>query len=318
MSPRHGPAGVLLLGLLGSPAAWSAAFELDFQPVQEPEFTGSFLTSNCARPGPQINCATQQSGGSRDEVTPFLNEIVTTDQGIFYHTIVGLPGDAFVQETYIQRSNKAWQGGFGTSSEGNQNANRDPLSSDSSFSGTGTANVLKTLVRQVVGDMTETGDCVGGGGVCMEFLKDQFETKPKIAQTFEVPDEINLTFVNDMRNKTFSDRTPIDPDRNINTMELTGPDAPGSDIPTSTFGGQTRVDGNFDISTDGQTLRITAGAYTWSQGSGPGNSDGTWTYYANGPGAAPTIGFDPTSGINWESFYDPAQNPVWSYPENQP
>lgn len=306
-----------------SPLALGAAFDLDFQPVNPVEFASTptgepFLQSNCNRPGQQINCSTNVSGGNSDETTPFLNELVEVDGVIYYHTIVGLPGDDFVQETYIQQGGRIWQGGRGTASEGDQNANRDPLSSDSSFTGTGTANVMRTLVRQVVGDMSETGDCDTGDGMCMQFLKDGFEMKPMIEQRLEIPDEMALTFVNDMRNKSFSDPTAIDPANNINRVEFSGPDAPGVGVPQSSFGDPFRTDGNFDIATDGQNLRITAGAYTWSPGSGPGQSGGTWTYFANGADAAPTDGFDPTDDIDWAAFYDPAQNTPWSFTENQP
>ncbi len=305
---------VSLLLITSVSSVGAATFELNFQPVNPVEFRGGVLESNCNRPGQQINCG-NQSGGHADTVTPFFNEVLDTDSGKFYHSIIGLPGEEFVQETFIGLGPRNWQGGLGTASAGELIANRDPLNSDPSVSGSGTANVTLTLVRQVIGDMDSSGSCIAAAAVCQQFIKDAFTMKPLIDQRYNMPNEMLLVFMNDMRNKSLTDRTAIDPSRNTNMLELKGPDAPGNEAPTGPLGG----DGDFDIHVNGQKVRVTAGAYTFTPGSFNNGANGTWTYYADGPAAAPTFGFDPiTHQINWEAFFDPTQNPAWSYPENQP
>lgn len=162
------------------------------------------------------------------------------------------------------------------------------------------------MLRQAHGDLDANGDCAVNAAGCEQFYKTELDRKPKIEQRYQVANEMSLYFVNDMSNKTFADNTAINPANNTNTLTLLGADAP----PLG--------ESDFDIHADSQTSRITAGAYTWGAGSGPGQSRGTWTYYADGPAAPPTIGMDPESPVNWAAFYDSAQNPPWSYPALQP
>ncbi|KAF0191849.1 MAG: hypothetical protein FD165_1572 [Gammaproteobacteria bacterium] len=194
---------------------------------------------------------------------------------------------------YIWQGGAVWQGGQGTASAGALNARSDPLNSDPAISGNGTANIERVVMHQAHGDLAANGDCAVNAAGCEQFYKTELDRKPKIEQRYNVANEMSLTFMNDMSNKTFTDKTAIDPANNNNTLTLLGPDAPIAATPGPVGG-----DGDFDIHTDSQTSRITAGAHTWSAGAGPGQSRGTWTYYADGPAAAPTVGMNPDALVN--------------------
>ncbi len=233
--------------------------------------------ANCNRGEGSIQCA---SGGSADpDQTPFLQERVLGDDGQpYYHTLIGLPGDDFLQETYIRRGlGGAWQNdGAGTSSGGvNFQGNNRPLDPDPTLSGNATANPTRVLVRQVNSD----------GEFFQEFFKDTLANKPKIDQTLTTAD-MTATFSVDMRGLALSDMiTGVN--SIINTLSLTGGDAPAG------------LAGNFDYATDVQQPHLTAGKYRWISGSGPDNSSGSWQYSEGD--------FNPDA-VDWAAFRDDSEN----------
>lgn len=299
-------------GALSAVPAAAGPFVLDFIPDDINNVSGD-LEARCNISGyANINCG-NAAGGQADNVTPFFSEIVSDGTSNYYHQIIGSATSGFLLDMYIAQGGAVWQGGLGTTSAGTLNARSDPLNSDPAISGNGTANVQRVVLRQAHGDLAANGDCAVNAVGCEQFYKMELDRKPRIVQRYSVANEMSLEFMNDMSDKTFADRTAIDPANNTNTLTLLGPDAPVAGTPGPAGG-----DGDFDIHTDSQTSRITAGAYTWAAGAGPGQSRGTWTYYADGPAAAPTIGMNPESPVNWAAFFDSAQNTPWSYPALQP
>ncbi len=269
---------VMVLVALGLTPQAEAEFALNFQPI------GSGVMSTTSVRG----------GGSFGGQTPFLvdgslnmPEIVSdpTTGLNYYHMIVGSPAEGFVQESFIQVS--VIPGTILTCS-GNTCAtnlnNMDPLGgSGLYYTGNAAANPRGTIIRQILSD----------GEITIEFLKDKYNRKPLITQTIMTPDIVS-TFKIDMRNSTYDDKNT--PGVVSNTFSFTDP-------------GTNPSLGSFDMARDGQKTNITAGRYTYTNGTGNGGSQGTYNYVEGG------AVFD----ADWTIYMDKLDSRnIWSYPQYQP
>lgn len=260
-----------------TPLAGQAEFNLNFTP--------SYTTYQglahvvCNRPEASF-CSSHASQNA--DTTPFLQEIVSDPGGTgsYYHVIVGLPGDTFVQESYIKVSGSyitnnqfssasAGAVGFG----GN---NTDPLRNDASFSGTGTGAPNQMSMYQI---LTDTSN-----GYKEEFIKAKFTEKPSFTQSIN-NSELQMVFGVDMSGINYNTNTL----KGVitNTLQLLD-----NSIPQNSA--------SFDTVAQGQISATSAGQYTYSPGFGPAASAGTYNY---------TEGNFNVYGIDWQSFRDPMQNP---------
>jgi len=155
----------------------------------------------------------------------------------------------------------------------------------SSDTGTASGNPTRVIMRQKLTDNTQS---------TMEFLKDQFANKPLITQTIGDGSFISYTEL-DMRNKSYLDNTPIDPATDMtNTLTLIGADVPMDQ-------------GNYDSTTDDGDTYVSAGAYTYTDGTNYGGSLGTYSYADSGLGDE----FQPTN-FDYSLYCDDQQNSNWS------
>ena len=200
----------------------------------------------------------------------------------YYHMIVGSVADGFMQESFVQTGAIAapmFVGCGGNTCSTNLN-NRDPLGSTGLYTtGNAESNPTGSIIREIMSD----------GEIMTEFLKDQYDRKPLITQMISAPDSTAL-FQADMRNSTYNDMNI--PATMINTFSL-----PGSSF------------GDFDMSRDAQITNITAGRYTYTNGTGPGGSKGTYNYFEGG------ATFDPDWSIYMDEL-DPKN--VWTFPAFHP
>jgi len=313
------PVAAVLLMLMAWSQQGQADFLLDFLPDSE---TGSMLGSiyasvgqSCPLGGGPTGCQGQTpfllGEGNRVHLAPEQPEIVVDpDTGKTYlHIIMGSLADGFIQEVYIETTGGSNcyggygippnngqacvpSGAFGGDNGGTGSPNfkvgnaRNPLNNDAGFTGNGSANPTKVIMRQLISD----------GEISMEFLKDKFERKPVIAQTLNTPG-ISALNVIDMRNSTYSDMNT--PGVVTNTMQLIGPDQPNDSA-------------QFNLITDAQRPSITAGRYTYTPGTGPGGSEGSYDYFGT------NNNFD-QSAVKWESYFD-TEDPrnIWAFPASQP
>jgi hypothetical protein len=275
-----------------------------------PVFSGTLITQT-------------DSGGNeqlRGDQTPFIYEEVSDGTGTpYYHLIVGDPATGFAQEVYIQAGfpgvtgqpcrgpincsgtaqgigggEVSASGGQSTSDFGFNGNGFDPLSADAIFSGNASGNPTRVQMRQLVTD----------GDLTVDFVKDKFAEKPSITNTIDAAD-LNATFViNSSGNPLNSAATASVV---TNTVELRGSDLPPDVAPPG--GGPSSV--RFDMATDAQESSVTAGQYSFTAGSGPGGSSGTYSYT------------DPTknsANINpdWSSYFDHNEANPWGYTDNRP
>jgi len=254
------------------------------------------------------------SGVTLTNQTPYLpngafelGEVVTDEFGNeYYHMIMGSLADGFIQEVYIARHSSqlyTWSGGMmnnaegtvsasgGASDFGNNSNNLNPLGGnlDAINSGSGSANLTKVIIRQIVND----------GDLTMEFIKDKFNGKPRITQMLNAPD-IKQLFDIDMRNINYSDMTSNAPV--VNQMWLLREELP-------TDGGFFDVIAGPGEATGTSILAITAGQYTYTDGAGFLGSEGSYNYSGGG-----NMNLDQ----RWESFFDHTQANPWSYDTNRP
>ena len=251
------------------------------QPI-EAEFALNFT--------PALSDSVMITGG-----TPFLmakplsnglqfNEIVNdpTTGLNYYHIIVGSVADGFIQESYVQTGSIAapMLVGCGGNTCSTSLNNLDPIGITGSYV---TGNAQSTPTRAIVREFMSDGE------ITTEFLKDKYDNKPLITQIITAPDATAF-FQTDMRNSTYSDMNT--PGTMINTFSLPGSSA-----------------GNFDMSQDAQSTYVTAGRFTYSNGTGPGGSAGTYNYFEG------SATFDPDWSIYMDEL-DPTN--IWSYPANHP
>lgn len=252
----------------------------------------------------------------------------------YWHTIVGDPSTGFAMESYIPRINSFESTSGGKPSKIISRASLevfsgngwDPLgkgdpSRDFNYTGNGTADPTKVIVRQVMGGTwnSTTGDwsCNTTDGYCSEFIKNQFLFKPKVTQKINEAD-MAQNFVLDMSSIKYDDDTTAG--SIINTLTITDPDMPDFD---PTAGDFQMIDGIITIShpTSGSSSinpNVTGGRYTYTQCNGPINYNGVehcwqdndinnWDYeegsysYVNG-GAADVMNYE------WDVYWDPSQN----------
>jgi len=299
------------------PQPGQAEFVLDFTPdtatgeMSRDIYRGSGgLTSTAAYTPFLLNEGNKQHGGAPEgpEV------VVDPETGLSYlHIIMGDAAEGFIQEVYVQvtgsQSYGSWAvnfvgvpaiaprgayggdvGSAGAANEAGNSAN--PLHSNANFTGNGSANPTKVIMRQIVSD----------GEIHMEFLKDKFDRKPAIVQVLNAPG-INATSVIDMRNSTYSDMNV--PGMVFHTMELNGVEA------------QDKIakfdNAKFNTLTDSEEGKadVTAGRFTYTAGAGQGGSVGTYEYLDG-------AGFDPSTA-DWASYFDMADpTNVWTHPANIP
>lgn len=262
-----------ILVALGVPPQAEAEFALNFQPI-----SGGMSTLSV------------RGGSSFGGQTPFLVDgslnmpaiVRDPTTGLdYYHMIVGSPADGFIQESFIQVSVIA---GTILSCAGNSCAtnlnNNDPLGGTGLYyTGNAASNPRGTIIRQILSD----------GEITMEFLKDKYDRKPLITQTIMTSD-ITSTFKIDMRNSTYDDKNT--PAVVTNTFSFTDPSL-----------------GTFDMARDGQKTNITAGRYTYTNGTGNGGSQGTYNY----------VDGNAIFDADWTIYMDKLDpRNVWSYPDYRP
>ncbi|MBL1259245.1 MAG: hypothetical protein COB33_001790 [Thiotrichaceae bacterium] len=207
--------------------------------------------------------------------------VVDPDTGLdYFHIIMGDPSSGFMQDIYIERGFSTFQGGDGSAVGGGGNGGNNVQPLDAA-SGTGQANPRKVLVRQIVSD----------GEIYMDFTKDKLDRKPKITQMLTLPDMSSI-FQIDMSNSTYGD-------------DLT----PGVVFYTMALADDYKDQANFNFATDIQKSIIDGGRYTYTNGSGPGGSAGTYLYDQGG--------FD-IDAVSWEVYFDHSIENPWSNSTNKP
>ena len=227
--------------------------------------------------------------GSHDDGAAFMQEELNLGGQSYFHVIVGdHTRDSMAQEVFIKTSGSYSGVGMttsvaSTSSTSNAEFNMDnPYSTDSTKTGTGSANPNNVIMRQII----------NSGEISMEFLKDSFSQKPLITQTITNAEMVSTVSM-DMRGRNYSQITPIDPTTSVvNTLVLTGSN-------------RAATEGNYDLQDQAQTSHISAGGFTYTNGSGNGNSGGVYTWYA------PVDNFQPMNR-NYAVYCDPTQNSDWS------
>ncbi|VAW83233.1 hypothetical protein MNBD_GAMMA16-377 [hydrothermal vent metagenome] len=263
------------------------------------------------------NC--QEAGNSQwyttdnladDTTTSFLQEQVVIDGVKYYHLVVGSKEEGFVQEIYMKMGN--WRQLPGVQRETSFSGGRvclagprtdfeeraacngdnnggDPLRADSVFTGNGTGNPEKMVMRQFISDEPS--------GFTQEFLKDQLTQKPIISQDLVIGD-VNLQFVMDMSNSDYN--TDDTAGIMINKFVINDPNIPGDGA-------------NFDFAVDqGAGANVTGGRYKFERvfvssefitGLDFGEVDFPSSIYTYFDGS-----IDPVLDINWEAIKQPNQN----------
>jgi len=254
-------------------------------PVRADNFVLDFTPDD----GGGLSTSYIQGGSGKTGATPFLMrgglqlpEIVTDpDTGLsYYHIIMGDPASGFMQEVYIQRGFGSFQGGSGSAVGGGGfgNNNLDPFGINAA---NGEANPRRVLVRQIVSD----------GEIYIDFIKDKFDRKPKVTQMLTLPDLTSI-FQIDMSNSSYGDDT-----------------TPGVISYTVTLADDYQDSGEFNFANDIQESTVDGGRYTYTNGTGPGGSDGTYAYEQGN--------FD-VSAISWDAYFDQSLTNPWSYTQNRP
>lgn len=237
---------------------------------------------------------------NRFDPTPFLQEIVKdTDGKVYYHMVIDDPLNGFSQEMYMGRGVDTIQGNRVSASLGGRVEDACfggitveerlhgcgngalPLEGDKVYTGNGSGNPNRIIMRQVLDDAQ----------MSQEFTKAAFDKKPKITQsTTDITQGVTGNFVIDMSNSTYLDDTT--PGSMVNTLTFDA--LPGENRPFAPK--------NFDMSVDGQNVKVTGGRYTYTDGTtwGVSGAGGTYNYVEDG-------GFN--LDIDWSIFKDPAQNP---------
>lgn len=307
------------------PMASYGAFELNFQPHSSASNVGTMLEQSVwtgAAVGTRVSSPFLTYKGGQIEI-PEIVFIDGDNDGVaepYYHLIVGSLADGFIQESYIQAGYSMLDGGVfmnrqtpptsldtgyeGSASAGNYVATMnttftnvvdwvngsDPLGPANS-SGNGTANPRRVVMHQINSD----------GEMFSYFKKNSLVNKPYIYQGINVFGSMNSTFELDMSNSTYYDDTTAGV-ISQNTMQLFGDDLP----PESA---------NWDMSSDTQNSFVSAGKFTFTDGSdvlgSPGGSEGTY-HYVDGD-------YD-VIAVDWEKYYDahdPTGNP-WTIDVNKP
>jgi len=298
------------------PSLGYAEFTLDFTPKNGAiwrDYSGRYIAPYVYNQTPiaiEDQCCIHDYEGPEMVVDPINGKT-------YYHVLMGSLADGFIQETFIETDSSVLYGstgvsdgvnvwGYGPTSWSRPGSVSGGGIDDLSYpccgptqvqggnqlrifgpdAGNGTGDPRKVIIRQVV----------SYGDITMEFLKDNYSTKPRISMTLDTVD-VHMEFVADMRTVTYTDdQTSLSI---VNRMYLKGADAP-PDLAA------------FDITTDSQQSDITAGQFIYTPGNylptdgyGAG-AGGTYTYSAGG--------FDHYA-VDWASYIDPALYNPWSYPQ---
>lgn len=298
---------LLLLALtLATPClGWAQLpnFDFTFKPLPGAD-VGNLPNAICNIPGQANRNCNTQFGASTDSTTPFIQETITLQGKSYYHLVVGQPDSGFAQEVLISTGTTIAFGNVLSDSGGgyclpsalmtfNQmvgcdldNNARVPLGAFER-TGNGSGNPEAVIMKQVVTDAK--------AGFAVEFLKDQFNKKPKITETIDDA-TIAMTWVVDMSKIGYSTDS-VSGDM-TNKLTLKGQDLPG---------GAAQFDAS--LLTNAGT-NITAGRYKFTPNTSragietspnPFWSYGTYTYFDGS--------IDPVTTVDWSKFRDPAQNP---------
>lgn len=262
-----------------------------------------------------------------NDPTKFYYERLYLDGKRYWHIVIGDPDtDDFAQDSYIAVLPDGGGGfiqsyskgrstlGWGPQDEGNleefSGNGWDPLGVNNSvvYTGNGTGNPLKVVMRQVMG----TGSLSGSGNIrnwdcdlgqfCQEFLKSELGFKPKITQNY-VADDIVIDFAIDMLAISYSDDTTAV--TMVNTLRIIDSTFPASNpqFLSSEF---------FDASTQVGEADISAGKYAYTPGADALGIYNIGSYsYAGGE-----VANDFQLDIDWAAYYDATQNPLGAYPGN--
>lgn len=301
------------------PAAVQAEFSLNFMPetsrFEEPEW----LNFNCNRPrapgGDFEDCDDNdefRDNNGRDR-TAFLMERVrdpnSTDQ--YYHVIIGLPGDDFVQEAYIKITRNCDEdrgcrvgsiprevddlgpisdslGNWRDITETRDNA-YDPLG-PAEFSGSGTANPNSTQFRQIL----------DSDGVFQEITKASFNRKHKIVQNIDSGGVFH-DFELDMTNSTF-DQSNIAGVMSKNILRVTDGDFV-SEFDINNMGDLVPPDAPPGQRKQNVDVNVTGGKYVYVNKYQTSMSGGPFESEYEGEGAGFNIWEQ-----DWKVWYDPSQN----------
>ncbi len=315
-----------------------AAFDLNFMPVQNPTTISDFVKGGYQNTGNAFSCPNPANPDcligteASDDPTPFFYERVDN----YWHLIIGDPSLGFAQETYtpiigLFHSNSGGREPIFFTLNGNleewSGNGWDPLElqstpygpDDSSFSGNGTGDPNKMIMRQTLGkgSFSSTGSSIETwtcdvGQFCQEFLKPLETFKPLITQDYD-DGQLFMAFSLDMRNISYNDMSTAGAMTNI--ISITSPPLPLTDpngpMPNSFY---------FDMSTDSQRSVVTGGRYIYTSGTGWYNDGDGDVFRAYGEG---TYQYD-DGGVNsfhteidWGSYFDPSQNEPGIYPGNQ-
>ncbi len=225
---------------------------------------------------------------SDPDTTPFYMEMSVDSSGYYYyHVLLGDPGSSFAQEYYIGISGGNWydsrfptnqsigiRNGGADSTPYPSSTFYDPLGPDYNKSGNATARPDKTLFKQTIKgtDFDQTA------------VKALYQNQPVITQQINASDLI-ADFSIDMSANTYF--VLGSPGVINNTLLVIDPQT-GQAV------------SNFNSATDSQTGWVTGGLYTYTFGTGPGGSNGTYTY---------SSGVFDTQAIDWKAFSAPSNVP---------
>lgn len=270
----------------------TSQFTLNFTPKRSMAYGEDIFHFSCNRPdsfGEDCDKNDEFRGNNGSDRTPFAMEVLRADGAQWWHVIIGLPGQSFVQESYIKtRSGTAGnddQGpisdGIGSTSNNFGSINANDPRGPATFSGSGTGNPKSTMFRQLLNSQ----------GMVQDLTKASFTQKHKLAQTM-TGQNADINFVMDMTNSNFD--TATTPGNMTN--KLTVNDAGFNDIPAfpDNFPSTTTPPDSqqFDVALDGSNVHVTGGTYryvSWGQYEGEGK------------------GFD-VFAYDWDKPVDPAQN----------
>ncbi len=310
---------ILLFLIHFNSIAFGGDIPLNFQ--LEPGYS-NFAPGNCGIGG-QYNSMCNIGQASTDpDTTPFYQGTALIDGNNYWHIIVGDPANGFAMESYVPVSALLSPTGgkpsvffpWDTDLEAVSGNGWDPLGLDPSrnfdYTGNGSADPTKVVLRQVMGGIwdagTQTWSC-GGEAFCSEFLKEDMAFKPKIAQTInDVPGMMTSYFELDMSSLGYNDDSTAGTLQN--TLTITDPDMPAA-YPNA---------GDFDMMTDRQAgySTVTGGRYTYTPSCTSSTTcwsdrdigDGNWEFdegfYSYVSGDADVLNYE------WDVYWDPDQNPI--------
>lgn len=281
----------------GGTGGSTSQFTLNFTPKRSMAVGDEIYHFSCNRPdrfGEDCGENDEFRDNNDRDRTPFAMEVLRADGAEWWHVIIGLPGQSFVQESYIKvrsgTANNDDQGpisdGLGSTSRNFGSINAHDPRGPATFSGSGTANPNSTMFRQLMSSQ----------GMIQDLTKASFTQKHKLTQTMS-GQNADINFVMDMTNSNFSTATTA----GIMTNKLMVNDAGFNDIPDfpDNFPATTTPPDSqqFDVALDGDQVRVTGGKYryiTYGQYEGEGKPFDIFAY-------------------DWDKPVDPAQNAGFMY-----